>query len=371
LAPGDCRRARGTTADAPFFDNVVDGLATRSCQHDADGNLTTRSIVGGTQTTYTWDVSNRLSAVTVGGGVVFQASYDYRTRRLLKTESGSTTYFVYDGGVSIQERPSGQGTPSAEFVYGGGLGAGIGGILYEDRSGTRNHYGYNQVGHTVLTLSASASVTSWRQYEAFGNSAGGSSGTPTNRLANTREKDAASGLYNHGFRYYDPLAGRYVSRDPIGYGDGMNLYQYVGGNPVNGFDPVGLWEEDAMLEKYFETYGEKGYALYQSMVKDGYSFAKRDYWFDDWAREDDNKVFGIASSWWVGADDSNETAAAQFHQALSETYDTTASNITKAAGALSPITGMMLNGSEEELEAIVSSSGTSCRFAEMSSRSTL
>jgi RHS repeat-associated protein len=91
-------------------------------------------------------------------------------------------------------------------------------------------------------------VTSWRQYEAFGNSAGGSSGTPTNRLANTREKDAASGLYNHGFRYYDPLTGRYVSRDPIGYGDGMNLYQYVGGNPVNGFDPVGLRRDRVWYE---------------------------------------------------------------------------------------------------------------------------
>jgi RHS repeat-associated protein len=221
---------------------------TTSYAYDANGNLTAKQVVGGTQTTYAWDVSNRLISVTVGGGVVFQASYDYRTRRLLKTESGSTTYFVYDGGLSIQERPSGQGTPSAEFVYGGGLGAGIGGILYEDRSGTRSHYGYNQVGHTVLTLSASASVTSWRQYEAFGNSAGGSSGTPTNRLANTREKDAASGLYNHGFRYYDPLTGRYVSRDPIGYGDGMNLYQYVGGNPVNGFDPVGLRRDRVWYE---------------------------------------------------------------------------------------------------------------------------
>jgi len=45
---------------------------------------------------------------------------------------------------------------------------------------------------------------------------------------------------NHGFRYYDPEIGRYLTRDPIGYGDGMNVYLYVGGNPINHIDPLGL-----------------------------------------------------------------------------------------------------------------------------------
>ena len=42
------------------------------------------------------------------------------------------------------------------------------------------------------------------------------------------------------FRYYDPAIGRYISRDPIGYGDGPNVYLYVHNNPINRIDPVGL-----------------------------------------------------------------------------------------------------------------------------------
>ena len=51
--------------------------------------------------------------------------------------------------------------------------------------------------------------------------------------------DYGTGLLCLTHRYYDPGTGRFINRDPIGYGGGMNLYGFAGGNPVNESDPNG------------------------------------------------------------------------------------------------------------------------------------
>jgi len=51
---------------------------------------------------------------------------------------------------------------------------------------------------------------------------------------------AELGMYYYKARIYSPTLGRFLQTDPIGYADGLNWYNYVGGDPVNATDPSGL-----------------------------------------------------------------------------------------------------------------------------------
>ncbi|SEI54832.1 RHS repeat-associated core domain-containing protein, partial [Achromobacter sp. NFACC18-2] len=51
--------------------------------------------------------------------------------------------------------------------------------------------------------------------------------------------DSETGLHYNRHRYYDPQIGRFITKDPIGFAGGLNVYQYAD-NPIEWIDPLGL-----------------------------------------------------------------------------------------------------------------------------------
>ncbi len=96
------------------------------------------------------------------------------------------------------------------------------------------------------STTTTASEHSWfALYEAYGTRPYEWGEDPDRQKANTKEEETDLGLLNEGMRYRDLETGTFLTRDPIGYGDGPNMYCYVHCNPITHFDAFGLWEDKA------------------------------------------------------------------------------------------------------------------------------
>ncbi|MFJ1211701.1 SpvB/TcaC N-terminal domain-containing protein [Burkholderia pyrrocinia] len=103
----------------------------------------------------------------------------------------------------------------------------------------------NYLGSAVFELDAAGLVITYEEYFPFGGTSyvigenAAEVGLKRYRYAG-KERDDATGLYYYGARYYQPGVGRWLSADPSGPDDGLNLYAYVGNNPVAYDDPSGM-----------------------------------------------------------------------------------------------------------------------------------
>jgi RHS repeat-associated protein len=61
--------------------------------------------------------------------------------------------------------------------------------------------------------------------------------------------DDVTGLVYYGYRYYAPHLHRWLSKDPIGYAGGLNLYGFVGNDPINAWDWLGLESQMEQINK--------------------------------------------------------------------------------------------------------------------------
>jgi len=102
----------------------------------------------------------------------------------------------------------------------------------------------NHLGSSSVELDETGKILTYEEYFPFGatsfRSADGALEVSAKRYRYTgKERDDETGLYYHGARYYAPWLARWMSADPSGPIDGLNLYVYCRNHPVNHFDPTG------------------------------------------------------------------------------------------------------------------------------------
>jgi len=223
----------------PF--NKLASTSTASYSYDNNGNLTAKTDSAGTWQ-YVWDYENRLTQVTRPDNLTINYKYDALGRRIQRSKNGTSTNYIYDGQDVVKDINSDGST--VDYLNG----LGVDNKLRQTSAAGTLYFMQDQLGSTHALTDTNGNVVEQEQYDSFGDGAGSS----LTRYGYTgRERDADTGLYYYRARWYDPQAGRFLSEDPIGFGGGANFYAYVGNNPVNATDPLGLYNIDV---HYYLTY---------------------------------------------------------------------------------------------------------------------
>jgi RHS repeat-associated protein len=193
--------------------------------YDLDGNATSYPlpVSPNANSTLTYDGENRMTSTTVNGITEYEKGTGVSPVLTLKK--------TYLWGIDLSGSIQGAG--------------GVGGLLCESNISNPQspicYPTYDGNGNISEYLTATGSVAAHFEYDPFGNTTINTD--TTNQFTykfSTKPQDVETGLYYYGYRYYDAVAGRWISRDPLEEKGGVNLYAFVANSIINNYDKLGL-----------------------------------------------------------------------------------------------------------------------------------
>ena len=180
----------------------------------------------------TFDTAHRLTCQGTSSYV-----YDGIGNRLKATRNGTVTKYIYDAAGNLLAEANASNTITKYYIYGHGLTA-----MVDANTSQLYVYHFDGTGHTIALTNASKQVVNSYAYDPFGKIMYQQEtiSQPFKYAGQVGIIDEGNNVYYMRARYYDANLGRFISEDPAGFLGGLNLFAYVGGNPLIQVDPTGL-----------------------------------------------------------------------------------------------------------------------------------
>jgi len=234
-----------------------DGFAYR---YGPNGELRARPNPDGSVAELTYSPLGHLSTVLLGSGGGVDYSYDGLGRRIERRAGATVTRYVYRDGLTPAAVLDGGGTLLARFVYASRPNVPDLMVL-ADGTTTFRIISDQRGSPRVIVDTATGTIVEKLDYDEFGNrtlvtntGAFPTRAMPFGFAGGLYDED--TGLVHFGARDYDPVVGRWVSKDPILFGGGQgNLYVYVVNDPINRSDRNGKWGVTDLIGLYWGLSG--------------------------------------------------------------------------------------------------------------------